>query len=335
VMSDAPEKPTGRHDGLLRSCFVGLFDLLVAAHFALNFAQLGAPFLDLDTFIAGSERFPFQYRVLTAPIFAFLLHVFAAFDFARALPHLPSYLASPEALAYFAVNCASLFVALQLFRRLAAQLVAGSAVVAAYFLFVALSYLWFILNPGLSFLLPYDLPALAFCAASLLCVLRRRWYLLSAIFILATLNRETSYLTVIFLLIRWAVGCERGGGALLMAGVLAAIWLALKVALVWWFWPESGALISALRIDYNLAILAKPWQWPTLWPLILPVAASAWGWRVVAARAWTMTVLAGFLSLFCVANITELRAYGDLIPFVALALTGVMRKQRPALFDAI
>jgi hypothetical protein len=208
------------------------------------------------------------------------------------------------------------------------------AAVAAYLLFVALTYFWFVLNPGLSFLLPYDLPALAFCVASLLCVLRRRWYLLLAIFILATLNRETSYLTVIFLLIRWWLGCKKGGAALLLAGVLAAIWLALKVALVWWFWPESGALISALRIDYNLATVAKPWQWPTLWPLILPIAVSACGWRVAVTRPWALTVLAGFLSLFCVANITELRAYGDLIPFVTVAMMAVMGKQRPELSEA-
>jgi hypothetical protein len=332
-MSDVPEKPAIRHGGL-RTGFIGLFDLLVAAHFALNFARLGAPFLDLNKFIAGSERFPFQYRVLTAPIFAFLLHVFADFDFSRAFPHLPSYVASPEALAYFVVNCASLFVALQLFRRLSVQLFSGMAAVAAYLLFVALTYFWFVLNPGLSFLLPYDLPALAFCVASLLCVLRRRWYLLLAIFILATLNRETSYLTVIFLLIRWWLGCKKGGAALLLAGVLAAIWLALKVALVWWFWPESGALISALRIDYNLATVAKPWQWPTLWPLILPIAVSACGWRVAVTRPWALTVLAGFLSLFCVANITELRAYGDLIPFVTVAMMAVMGKQRPELSEA-
>ena len=325
-----PEMLSNRRDSLLRTCFATFFDLLVAAHFALNFSQLGAPFLDLEKFLAGDERFPFQYRILTTPIFAFLVSAFGQFDFARALPHFPSYAASPEALAYFTVNCASFFVALQLFRRLSAEIFTGMAALAAYFLFVALTYLWFVLNPGLSFLLPYDLPALAFCVASLLCVLRGRWYLLTLVFVLATLNRETSYLIVLFLAVRWYLGCERGR-ALLVAGMMGAIWLALKLALVFWFWPASGGLIiSAVRIGYNVAILAKPWQWPTLWPLLLPLAASAWGWRVAAARPWAITAVIGFVSLFCVANITELRAYGDLIPFAVLATVAVMaRTEQP------
>jgi hypothetical protein len=318
-----------RRVSLPRGFFAALFDLLVAAHFSLNFAQLGTTFLDLEKFIAGSERFPFQYRILTAPIFAFLVRAYTDFDVGRALPHFPDYLASVEALAYFTVNCGSLFIALLLFRRIAADVFAGAAAIAAYFLFVALCYLWFILNPGLSFLLPYDLPALAFCAASLLCVLRGRWYVLGAVFVLATLNRETSYLIVLLLLVRWYLGYE-GSRALLVAAILGALWLVLKLALVFWFWPASGGLIiSAVRIGYNFATLAKPWQWPALWPLILPVAVGVFGWRVAVARPWAITVAIGFLSLFCVANITELRAYGDLIPFVVLAMTAVFADQGP------
>jgi hypothetical protein len=196
------------------------------------------------------------------------------------------------------VNCGSFFVALQLFRKVSAENFVGMAALASYSLFVVLAYLWFVLDPGLSFLLPYDLPALAFCAASLLCVLRGRWYLLCAVFVLATLNRETSYLIVLLVLFRWYLGGERGP-ALLVAGVLAAIWLALKLALVFWFWPASGGLvISGLRIAYNFAVLAKPWQWPALWPLILPVAVSAWGCRVADARPWAITASAGFFRCF-------------------------------------
>ena len=321
---------TSQRDKLPRTFIAALFDLLVAAHFALNFTRLGAPFLDLEKFIAGSERFPFQYRILTAPIFAFLLRIFADFDFGSALPHFPDYLASAEALAYFAVIWASFFIALLLFRKISAEVFAGPAAMASYFLFLALSYLWFILNPGLSFLLPYDLPALAFCAASLLCVLRGRWYLLGAVFVLATLNRETSYLIVLLLLVRWYLGYDRSH-ALLVAAILGGLWLVLKLALVFWFWPASGGLIiSAVRIGYNFATLAKPWQWPTLWPLILPVAVCVWGCRIAAARPWAITATVGFLSLFCVANITELRAYGDLIPFVVLAMIAVIaHRQRP------
>ena len=323
-----------RRAKLLRAFLAASFDLLVAAHFALNFAQLGTPFLDLQKFIAGGEGFPFQYRILTTPIFAALLRAFAHFNFGPALPHFPDYLASPEALAYFAINCGSFFVALLLFRRVSAEVFAGTAAIASYFLFVALSYLWFILNPGLSFLLPYDVPALAFCVASLLCVLRGRWILLYAVFVLATLNRETSYLIVLLLTVRWYLGDEKRQ-ALRVAGLLGALWVALKLALIFWFWPVSGGLVIAgPRVGYNFAILAKPWQWPTLWPLILPVAASAWGYRIAAARPWAITATIGFLSLFCVANITELRAYGDLIPFVVLATIALIAgEQRPELLS--
>ena len=319
-----------RRDRLLRISCAALFDLLVAAHFALNFARLGTPFLDLEKFIAGSERFPYQYRALTAPVYSFLLKAFATFDLGRALPHFPDYLASAEAWAYFVVAWAAFLVALQLFRRISTDLFAGPAAAAAYFLFLALSYLWFVLNPGLNFLLPYDLPALAFGAASLLCVLRRRWTLLCAVFVLATLNRETSYLIPLLLLVRWYLGDE-GRRALFVAGILSALWFALKLALIGWYWPASGALvITELRIGYNFAILAKPWQWPALWPVILPVALGAWGCRVPAARPWAISVIIGFVSLFCVANLTELRAYGDLIPFVALAvIAGTMPQPKP------
>jgi hypothetical protein len=37
------------------------------------------------------------------------------------------------------------------------------------------------------------------------------------------------------------------------------------------------------------------------------------------SRQWSVAGIAGFLSLFSVANLTELRAYGDLIGFLSIA----------------
>ena len=312
--------PLSSTSNAIRSSVTLAFDFLVAANFALNFAQFGTPFLDIEKFAAGAERFPFQYRILTAPIFGLLLEAYKKFDPATVLSHFPSYLSSPEQLAYFTVNGVSFFIALVLFRRVSATVFAGNLALFSYLAFIALSYLWFILNPGLSFILPYDLPALAFCQASLLCVLRGRWFLLCVIFAIATLNRETTYLIVLIVLIRWWLGLERRR-VLVVAVVLTAIWLATKIALVFWLSGMSGAVVIAgLRIVYNLAILAKPWQWPTLWPLLLPVGLCVQGLRGEAyARQWSIAGIVGFLSLFSVANIIELRAYGDLIGFLSIS----------------
>lgn len=304
----------------IRSILALAFDFLVAANFSLNFAQFGTPFLDIGKFIAGAEGYPFQYRILTAPIFGLLLEAFKKFDPAAVLSHFPSYLSSPEQLAYFTVNGLSFFIALVLFRKVSAIIFAANGAFFSYLVFIALSYLWFILNPGLSFLLPYDLPALAFCQALLLCVLRGRWILLCAIFAIATLNRETTYLIVLIVLIRWWLGLERRP-ALAVAAILTAIWVATKIVLVLWLSGMSGAVVIAgLRIGYNLAILAKPWQWPILWPLLLPVGLCVLGLRGDPhARQWSVAGIVGFLSLFSVANIIELRAYGDLIGFLSIS----------------
>jgi hypothetical protein len=309
----------------LRPLLALTFDFLVAAHFSLNFAQIGTPFLDLGSFMAGGERFPFQYRVFIVPIFSFLLAVFRQFDLVNVLPHLPLYLSSPTQLAYFTINDVSFFVALILFRKISARVFEPREAVLSYLLFIALSYLWFVLNPNLSFLLPYDLPALAFCQASVLCVLSGRWFLLCVIFSMVTVNRETTYLIPLLVAVRWSLNLERPP-ALILAEILTSIWIGIKVLLFLWLSTESqGAVIAGLRLSYNFVTLAKPWQWPSLWPLLLPVAFAAFGLRGSAhERQWSIVALAGFASLFCVANITELRAYGDIIGFVALsALIGL------------
>lgn len=308
-----------------------MFFLLIAAHFSLMLARTGLYYLDIESYIGGGEKIPYQYRILMAPIFRAVLSLFNSFDITKILHHCPTYIASAEQLAYFVVNVVAYFIALSFFALIAKDAFGTKAgQFFACFLFIVITYLVFVLNPNqkLQFILPYDVPSLAFIQICTVLLLRRRWLALYVVFAIATVNRETTFLIILFTLARCWTGWEERRSGLKAAAVLVVVWLCVKAMLA--HFVKSGGSdaevsgMAAFKVAYNAVELLKPWQWPAIFPLMLPLASSIY---LVLKRPtnqalqWIAPYLGGFAALFVVAQITETRAFGDLTGFAAMSVT--------------
>ena len=238
--------------------FVSGVLLLLACNFALVFARDGQYFLPINNYIDLEVRLPYQYRILMVPVFRSLLHFFEIVDLQRLFTHVPPYLATSEALAYCTVNSVSFFVAAQIFRRIAFSVFQSKRLTAfAVSLFVVIIYMAFVINPNLNYILPYDLPSLAFMQAGTLLIIRKRWKTAIGLFAIATINRETTFLLIAFLVFSWWFDSRKErSGAFATAAVLSVIWVAVKIVLSLTITgngsdaPLGG--VAAMKIGYNL-----------------------------------------------------------------------------------
>ena len=334
IVNDPPE--SAARPRRLASLALIVLAALVAAHFAMTLAKATHIFLDTQAYSGLTAKRPFQDRLLMAPMLSALVAQLHQARFAPLLARLPEYLAAPDPLAYAVINAASFFAALLALWPLTGLVFgprsAARGLTAA--LFVVLAYLLFCLNPNLSFALPYDIPALAFTVTALLLYRGGHWLLLFPLFALAALNRETIlfvpvYIAAHTLLVSYRrADLWRAGGLL---AILAAVKVALQLRLAH-LPTEQG-----LRLVYNAEELLKPWQWPAIFALPLLL-----GCTVVAARRrlvtcdFALTALAGGVMLLTVAQITETRAFGELIPYLSFALAPLIqqalaRRDAPAL----
>lgn len=303
-----------------------LLAALVSAHFALTLARAAHPFLDVAAYAGFTAPRPFQYRLLMAPVLGGLTDLLRGPGLAPLLRDLPGWIAPADSLALAAINALAFLAALLVLWPLALRVHAGSRPLAAAStaLFVALSYLFFCLNPNLSFALPYDVPALAFTLLALLLHRKGWWPALVLVFALGTLNRET----ILFVPVAIAVGALLPGGRrrdLAGAAGLVAVWIAIKAALAAHFAHLRSE--EGLRLAYNLAELARPWQWPAIFilPLLFGLAARE-ALRRPPTLDLLLTALAGGALLFALGQITETRAFGELIPYLALGLAPMVQR---------
>jgi hypothetical protein len=137
------------------------------------------------------------------------------------------------------------------------------------------------------------------------------------------LNRETIVLVPIAIAVHGLTSGNRRR-ELALAGLLLVIWAGLKL----WLGSQFSHLPSeeGLRLAYNFSALGKPWQWPAIFALpFLAILSARAALRRDTGFPFAITDLVGFALLFAVAQITELRAFGELIPYLALALAPLFR----------
>ncbi len=310
-------------------------------------------YLNLPAYLAGKERLPFQYRVLPALIIRGLyavhilhagtLHTKGAFTAERA----PLYLLSMVSLIVAGLCTQALYNALTCSRTL-------ELLVYPVFLF---TMMWtYSVHVEANFSYPYDFLSVAFFAAGLLCIVRRRYLPLLAVLALGTLNRETTlFLIGIYILDAASsnnpdsssVSGERVSSEIprkilertslnfrqvpwLRAALLLIVWIAIKAVLAHRY-AGNDRSENYIRLRDNLGELK-----PRLWPALLNIC----GYMLPAAllfrsdiypqrfRNYLWIFPVWFAAMFCAGVIVETRIYGELCPYVAVALTLVMEHRR-------
>ena len=319
--------------------------LALAALYAYNFGVTHAALEEwwqatFERLVRGDAITPMQYRVLLPWLAGRVVASLRRTPFAVTLAQVRLAI---ELASVFALLLAVFFVAPSWLRRGGAPAAAAApggpgAWAAGLFTALALPFHFLLVDESLSFY-TYDIPAILFFVLGLAAARAERWALFYPLFVVATLNRETSCFLAVVVLITGAGRWPRR--RLLRHGLVqAALWLAVKGALWVRFqqntdlqYSNAAGLLKNTLAD-NLAAAGDPRTW-----LLLPaVYGYLWIPLLVFRRRlpdpWLRRALLAVplfhLVMLVPGEILELRIYADMLPLVVLGLVGAGAGGRPA-----
>ncbi|MDE3105582.1 MAG: hypothetical protein KGK08_10445 [Acidobacteriota bacterium] len=285
-------------------------------------------YLDIDSYLSGHERTPFQERILPAFLLRPMLQsrlLLGLFNRMHGL-FLPPwrgalFLISIVALAVAGYFCLLLYDALSNTRSL-------QLLVYPVFLFAVLwSYMVLVQQP---FSYPYDMLSLAFFTAGLYFIYQRRFLPLLLIVLIGTFNRETT-LFLIGIFVIDAISVRDTAARLrdridlrripwLKALVLTVVWAAIKLTLHRKFLHNPTE--NELRIHENLHYFA-PKHLPALLnicgylvPVVLLLRRQL---RPARFANYLLILPVWFLVMFLTGVLLETRIYGELSAYAAIS----------------
>ena len=324
-------------DSRLQAFFVATAYILQSANFAINYISFGKPFLDWDKYIGFEERLPYQARCLMALVYRQSESIISHVPFLLKLGGLlPGQISNPiHAITAYVITLLSFLISAllaQVIRIHLFPLKFPTAPRSLRNLIILLPWIYimfglYVLNPNLNFILPYDLPSVAFQFILLAMILKRFHILmLLPMFIVATLNRESTMLILIFTVILSFTSRKtdsyyypRVASSFLLA------WIGIKIILRQVF-SNSGS-DQSFSLIRNFGYLLEGIQIPSIFPLIVMLSVFVIALLTCLRQeqqspevfAIVLTGLFGFVLLFYHTWIVEMRAYGDLAPYFFVA----------------
>ena len=331
--SESSEQPprAGWPSGRTLTITLIVVNTLATIHVVWFYVYCVISYMDISRYEVGMERMPFQARLLmqmplrfahSSPFFIFLAKVLS-----WTTTWLPRY-ASPEDVMEAAVGligvAAAGLVARDMYRRRSRTRLLSAFVYPIALLMVACSYC---LVSSAFFRYVYDLPSLGLFSLGLYVIYRKYSPILfAAVFVVATINRETSLFLLYFFVtsacvvdnrVVWRRALQFRTAATTI--LLAAFWLG------WSFWVShhfAGRPTERLnRIAPNIVTLFFPFVWPQL----AGVAAYTLPFLVLfrkrihdqELRLWFNVLPLWFAFMFRFGLLVEIRLYGELIPILA------------------
>jgi hypothetical protein len=300
-------------------------------------------YLSLPAYLSGHERLPFQERVLPILLMKIFYRLLSA---AHASTHLQGAFTLDRA-AFYILSLVSIVIAGYFTQKLYEQVSEQSSLrffVYPVFLF---SMMWtYSIHMEANYSYPYDMLSVAFFSAGLYFIYSRKFLPLVAIIAVGTFNRETTlFLIGIYLLDaasvefpdsflsirdRFSLSQVRWQRVLL----LVLIWFAIKISLGHVFSHNSQAE-NYVRIRENIGRL-KPRLWPALLNVcgyLLPVVVLLrHNIRSIRFRNYLWILPVWFAIMFYTGVILETRIYGELCPYVSVALILIIERQLDVLY---
>lgn len=289
------------HCALVASTF------LLAALFAYYFSDIRMTVVteygpaSIGNLVAGTAPAPFQYRILL-PWIVGTLHD------RHTLPihTLKGYCFGIEIVCTFALFVINWFYLGLFFKE--AKVKAFGMLLLMYALSIT-----YLVPSWLMFYYIYDIPSVCMFSLGLYLLHQRKLFLFYALFIVATANRETSiFLIPTLLLTNWQ---RARTSSLTHCCVLTLLWIAIKMAIGSCYNLHS---LFTWKLLCNLNTLLHPYYlFQTISSLGLLWLVVLFGWRDVKVpflRQVCMVAPLFFVGMMCVANVQEIRVYGELTP---------------------
>ncbi len=340
----------GRRRHRRRGVLSLLLNSAATLHVVWFYLALVRCYLNLESYESGKASTPYQYRLLLMLPLRWAHTSAACQSIAAALTSMRPWFplgVRPENIVEFPLDVVSTIlaglVARQIYKSASPTGLLTPFVYPLTLLMVASTYALGTMH-RLRFL--YDLPSLGFFAAGvyLLYFRQPRWQF-ALLFIVATLNRETTlFLLALFVLTRWL---DTGGTAtrepgskgrrrlrlprtdIAIAACLLTLWL------LWHLWVTrhfaGNPTESWSRIRLNLWILAVPASWPQLLscfafcgPLLLAYRRHV---QDPTLRIWLWIIPAWVLCMLHYGLFVETRIFGELIPIVSCCIALIAEQQ--------
>ena len=300
-------------------------------------------YLNLDAYLHGRERLPFQERVL--PIL-FLRPLYASSWVTRHLVHSNGTF-SAERGPFYLLSLISLIVAAIYTQHLYLALTSRGKFASLVFPVFLFAVMWtYTIHSEANFSYPYDFPSLAFFTAGLYYIYRRQYLGLFLVVLLGTFNRETTLFLIGLYCIDSATVLHRLGNDQASSSksrfdlrlvswsrlvLLCVTWLAIKLTLEHMF-AGNDKSESFLRLSNNLHELK---------PRLLPALLNICGYTLpivllfqrritsVRFRNYLWIVPLWFAVMLCSGVILETRIYGELCSYCAVALVLMLEESPP------
>ncbi|HTU52200.1 MAG TPA: hypothetical protein VMF56_16540 [Acidobacteriaceae bacterium] len=321
-----PAAPNRKHRGAICALY-----LLATIQLVWAYHSRVPPYLHLDRYENGLEVTPCQTRVLMMWLLRwahhnpFLIHL--ADLFSRFTPIYRSHI-TPETFIFAITDAAGIvlagWVATCIYNAASERRLLTAYVYPLVLVLCAATYVLVSLHPRRFY---YDLPSLGFFAAGLYLIYFRKhplWF--AVLFVVATLNRETTLLLLLFFVLAAMtesgnVDWRRGYSPRTLAVVipLSIFWIVWHIYVNRLFAHNHAAWIPAYKI--NLVLLAWPPAWPQLFAAggytLLPIVLYRKRVNDATLRIWLWTLPAWFGLMLLYAIMVESRLYGELIPYLA------------------
>lgn len=305
--------------------------VLATVQFVWCYLWLTRPYVNTFLYEQGMERMPFQGRSLMmlpmrwahtngllsgiAGPFATLSH----FWFPKPV--------APEVLVQAAINVVCLLLTgywtTKIYQASSRHQLLTPVIYPLLLVACAATY---VMHTVQNFRFVYDLPSLAFFAAAMYVMyFRSHWIYFAGIFVLATMNRETTLLLLPLYMLNGAVVRNRiEWSRLIRRQTLAVV---IPLAMGWATWQLFIHYVFAdnvsefyPRIGWNVKSLLAPQAWPQLMStcgyLLLIVVTMRRRIRDVRLRAWLWLIPLWLGFMFIYGILIETRVFGELIPLL-------------------
>jgi hypothetical protein len=304
------------------------------------------PYIDYALFEAGQERIPFQTRVLLMwPLrwahgsglctrIAGFITMSSGYIPGKVLPEYAPLLVI-DGLALMTAG----LVARSLYRAYSPTRVLLPFV---YPLVLTMTAVQYCLLAWHDFGFLYDLPSLGLFSLALWLLHKRRTLLFAAVFVIATLNRETAIFLLLFYLATEAAEGNRLAPKKLLAWkplvvtlALAGFWIAWRIHVTRLYRGHTS------EADMNLGVNIVYFLYPSIWPQLAGVAAYTLPLLALyqkhlhsmELRLWLAIAPVWLAVMLIEGQVVEIRLFGELIPLFAVVAALIAEGKLRTSFD--
>jgi hypothetical protein len=301
---------------------------LASLQFLRSYFIVDQPYLNAFQYELGTERMPYQSRILMAVV---MRHAANNRLFIQIANKLRGPLHAPDVLAILLVDLLSLVliavVVKAFYRHLSPS---GRLRWLPYALVLWMASETYIVRFQEAIYFPYDLLAAALFTLCIYLSYRQRYMLLLPVFLVACFNRETIVMIIPLVLMNLFCSDRRGmrrWRELVTASAMLLIWSSIHLYLVR-LYAHNGSEMGS-RVHENLHFLLNLQTWPQIASacgFLLPVPFLFWRLLDRRLRSYALLIPAWTIIMFAVGLLPESRIFGELIGLLAVLCTLIFER---------